>query len=47
MEYIISVSEKHGDVFMSKWGPGGVDKPNRSSYCPVHVAVSFGHAVST
>ncbi|XP_045173685.2 poly [ADP-ribose] polymerase tankyrase-like [Mercenaria mercenaria] len=35
---------KQGDMGHQKWGPGGVDRPSRSSYCPVHIAVSYNHA---
>jgi len=42
----IAAAVRQGEAFQSKWGPGGVDKPNRSSFCPVHIAVSYNHAVS-
>lgn len=37
-------SSKQGDLFKNKWGAGGVDRPSRSSYCPVHIAVTYNHA---
>lgn len=42
----LAASSKQGDMFKHKWGPGGVDRPSRSSYCPVHIAVTYNHAVS-
>ncbi|KAL4238217.1 hypothetical protein ACF0H5_002929 [Mactra antiquata] len=38
------LSAKQGDVFQHKWGPGGVDRPSRSSYCPIHIAVNYYHS---
>ncbi|KAK3611456.1 hypothetical protein CHS0354_032737 [Potamilus streckersoni] len=29
---------------VSKWGPGGVNRPSRRSECPIHIAVTYGHA---
>ncbi|KAL3874859.1 hypothetical protein ACJMK2_037816 [Sinanodonta woodiana] len=29
---------------VSKWGPGGVNRPTRRSDCPIHIAVTYGHA---
>lgn len=34
------------DPSVIKWGVGGVDRPNRSSLCPIHLAVMNGHMVS-
>ncbi|XP_025104527.1 LOW QUALITY PROTEIN: tankyrase-like protein [Pomacea canaliculata] len=31
------------DPSVIKWGVGGVDRPNRSSLCPIHLAVMNGH----
>ncbi|WAR19580.1 TNKS1-like protein [Mya arenaria] len=39
-----AASQKQGDVFSTKWGPGGVDRPCRSSFCPVHMAVHYSQA---
>ena len=43
--FFLIASAKQGDVFQAKWGPGGVDRPSRSSYCPIHIAISYGHVV--
>ena len=41
-----SASSKHADISQAKWGPGGVDRPSRSTYCPIHIAITYGHVVS-
>lgn len=36
-------AESRDEATIGKWGMGAVDRPNRSSYCPVHLAVINGH----
>ncbi|XP_070180050.1 poly [ADP-ribose] polymerase tankyrase-like isoform X2 [Littorina saxatilis] len=31
------------DQTITKWGIGGIDRSNRNSYCPIHIAVMNGH----
>ncbi|KAH3854617.1 hypothetical protein DPMN_097162 [Dreissena polymorpha] len=42
-----TVAAKQDESLFSKWGPGGVNRPTRYSYCPVHYAVMYSHVVST
>ncbi|XP_052272329.1 poly [ADP-ribose] polymerase tankyrase-like isoform X2 [Dreissena polymorpha] len=37
------VAAKQDESLFSKWGPGGVNRPTRYSYCPVHYAVMYSH----
>ncbi|XP_071081128.1 poly [ADP-ribose] polymerase tankyrase-like [Haliotis cracherodii] len=32
------------DAGMIKWGIGGVNRPNRNSFCPIHMAILNGHS---
>ncbi|XP_067682285.1 poly [ADP-ribose] polymerase tankyrase-like [Haliotis asinina] len=32
------------DGGVSKWGVGGLNRPNRNTYCPIHLAILNGHS---
>ena len=41
------VAENSDDATISKWGVGGINRGNRNSFCPIHLAVMNGHVVSS
>ncbi|XP_076464084.1 poly [ADP-ribose] polymerase tankyrase-like isoform X2 [Babylonia areolata] len=36
-------TKSESDATISKWGVGGINRGNRNSFCPIHLAVMNGH----
>ncbi|KAL5008431.1 hypothetical protein ScPMuIL_014012 [Solemya velum] len=45
VDLLLKHAQKHetDSAFGSKWGIGGINRPDRFSICPLHLAVSLGH----
>ena len=45
MEKELGEDEEQGGPAQNKWGIGGINRPDRGTYCPLHFAVRERHSV--
>ena len=47
VEKELGEDEEQGGPAQNKWGIGGINRPDRGTYCPLHFAVRERHSVGT